>query len=229
MSEEFESPTATATATPDLFAFYGNHEFAISSLPPASLVALVQRGLSHFLSTEVNSRLVAAIRAEIVATGGESAPRKLGDVTSDAIRDFREDRPEWVEAKQAELVQAAVDAIRAGTLVRERAPRDVPGGISGVERRARALAWSTGVDGLPSLESILVSNGIKPPKGTSTVTIGGQAFSRDDLIDRRLAKAGDALRALATAQLESERAAKAQAKSEARTNPAPEASLAELI
>ena len=178
--------------------------------------ALVARGLRHFMGSEAASKVIAKVKAHIVL----GTDRKQSDVSGDEVA-------AWKAAHETELaeIESAVEAdflarLESGQMVVERVASVRTTGTSRVEIRARALAWSAPVeiDGkpVPSLEAILAANGIKAPKKGEAITFpNGQSFTKDDLIDRRLEKAGEALRAVAKAQIEAEAQAKAEGKAQA--------------
>jgi len=58
------SETNTAPANSDPIVGYGDaFKIAISALPPASLLAMVSRGITHYMGSEQSSKVVAARKA----------------------------------------------------------------------------------------------------------------------------------------------------------------------
>lgn len=152
---------------------YGAHVINVDALPHTSILALVRRGLSHYLGNEQASKLTAW---------------KQRDENKSAT-------DEQVAGHKASLVQAAIEALTAGT-VGIRAPRQPS--IDPVEREMERIA-------LREVSAVLKANGLKMPKGEATVTFGtgeGQTMlTQDDLVERRLTKHGDRIRKEAEAEI----------------------------
>lgn len=135
-----------------------------ATLPETSVKALLSRGLSHFLGNEQASKVAAKKEAFKAETGNDAADDEVAA---------------WKEEFQA----AAIAALEAGTVgVRApSAPRLDP--IESVIRRfakAEVLA-------------VLKNANLKAPVKDETIEIGGNAFTMEDLISRRISKEGERL------------------------------------
>ncbi len=156
--------------------------FDTASLPEASVRALFARGLNHVLGNEVASK-VTAWKGRFV----ESEKRDPSESEIDAARATYRDE--------------MVGKIAAGTL----GVRAVGVSADPVEALIERLAWE-------EIDTTLKANKYKWdfPKGADgkrlkgsegTVALPDGKFTKDELIERRLAKHGDRLRAAAEKQL----------------------------
>ena len=160
---------------------YG-YEFDIDTLPVASRDALISRGLNHVLGNEASSRIASY-------KSGYAKAHPSADGAPDA-----EPTAEELSAKVAEVRQELAGKIANGTLG-VRAP-GATGALDPVEAEIATLAWD-------KVNTILKANNIKFTKnadGTRTVTLknrdgGTEVLTREDLIARKIASQGDALRA----------------------------------
>lgn len=151
---------------------YGNHTIDTDKLPPASIDAMLSRGISHYLGNEQASRVSAFVEAEKVK----------GNTVGDA---------EKATAK-ADFVKAAVDKLLAGTVGQgsSRGPRGTT-----VDTVIRQLAEK-------EVRAVLKAAGITMPSGEKVVEFSdGTKLTKAQLIDRRVAKRGDALRKEAEAEI----------------------------
>lgn len=92
---------------------YDDYTFDTETLPEASVAALLNRGLTHFLGNEQAAKVTAKIRAHL-----RNGKGKDFEVTRDMVRTFRENPgnesqvSQWMKDAQA----SAVDALNAGTV-----------------------------------------------------------------------------------------------------------------
>ena len=177
---------------------YGTIEVDTSAFAPASIEALVRRGVAHYLGNEQASKVVAWAKTK--ATEGLAAYLQTDPDNSagKTVEDF-EPSLEDKQSKKEELQQAALGHLVAGTIGIS-APRtpSVDPLEAAMERLAKA-----------QVTTVLKANGIKPPKDGESVTFGdGTKKTMDDMIATRLAHAthGPAIRA------EAEKVLKAKAK-----------------
>lgn len=166
---------------------YGDTTLDFSTLPPASLSAMLRRGVSHYLGSEVASKVKAYFDSED-ENGNKSE-------MTEASR----------AAKVAEVRADFLAKLEAGTVgVSVRGPAVDP-----VEKIARQLAKA-------EIVVILKKNGLAWPK-TADATVdfpNGDKFTGAQLIDRRMAKEGERLTKEA-AKVAAERARKAKKLDEA--------------
>lgn len=146
---------------------YGKHTVDTANLPEASIAAMFRRGLSHFLGNEQASKVAAYFDPDRKSADGEAR---------------LDDTPENREKVKADFQAKAVDALLAGTVgVSTRGPTVDP-----IETEINRIARR-------EVHDILKASGVKPPKkATDTVTIGGTAYTTDQLIARRLDPASPA-------------------------------------
>lgn len=149
-----------ATTNP-LSLTYGSHTVDFATLPQTSVVAMLRRGLSHFLGSEMASKVNAYFDTDRKLAEGET---RLDDTDENRAK------------VKAEYQAKAIDALLAGTVgISVRGPSVDP-----IEKIINQLARA-------EVTNILKSNGIKPPKkAEDTVKIGGVEFTTDQLIARRL-------------------------------------------
>ncbi len=151
----------------DLKMTYGTHTVDFATVPAQSVTAMLRRGLSHFLGSEMASKVNAYFDPDRKVAEGETR-----------LEDTEENRAKIKADYQAK----AVDALLAGTVgVSTRGPTVDP-----IETEINRLARK-------EVHDLLKANGVKPPKkATDTVTIGGTAYTTDQLIARRLDPTGPA-------------------------------------
>lgn len=174
---------------------YNDHVIDTDALPDASIAAMLKRGLTHFLGNEQAAKVTNAKKAWAKAHGGADMPE------------------DEIDAKRDELVAAAIAALESGTVgVGVRGPR-----IDPVEKIMEARAEAEVV-------SILKNHKLatKKPEDEDVFTLGGVEYTFADLVERRVAKEGERLRAEAEAEVARRKAAKAErdaaAKAAAGTN-----------
>ncbi len=149
----------------DLIITYGTRTLDFNTLPQASLVAMLRRGVSHYFGSEMASKVTAYFDPEHDDAGN------------------RTDTPEARATKKAEFQSAAFDALVAGTVgVSIRGPSVDPI-TTIINRLAKA-----------EVKTILASFKLKyPTKADETVTLpDGSAVTGAQLIARRLDKDGPA-------------------------------------
>lgn len=150
---------------PDLIIKYGERTLDFNSLPSASLVAMVRRGVSHYFGSEMASKVTAYFDPE----------------HDDA--ENRQDTPENRAAKKAEFQANAYDSLVAGTVgVSVRGPTVDPI-TTIIHRLAKA-----------EIKTTLGTFKLKwPAKADDTVTLpDGSKVTGAQLIARRLDKNGPA-------------------------------------
>lgn len=149
------------SSTNPLVITYAKHVIDFATLPQTSVVAMLRRGVSHFLGNEQSAKVTAYFDPD----------RKLADGET-RLDDSEENRARV----KGDFVAKAVDALLAGTVgVSTRGPTVDPIEVE-VNRIARK-----------EITDQLKENGVKPPKKSAdTVTIGGTAYTMDQLIARRL-------------------------------------------
>lgn len=179
---------------------YGeNINLPLADIPADSLHALAQRGLSHELGNVVASKIVGLIRKAI-------NPEKPSEVSTDAVRVWREGNASainaWTSTEQTEIVKAILDGTLGVRAVSARGPALDP-----VETVMRRLAEGQVVE-------ILKARGLKLPKGEEVIDFGsGVTRTRKQMIDNRLASNSDELRRVAQRQVnEAKRLREAAAK-----------------
>lgn len=136
---------------------YGNFAFDTASLPEKSLEALISRGVTHYLGNEQASKVSAFAKKHLEEHGAPLADDEKA-------------------AKQAELVQAAYEALLAGTIGnRVGGPKLDP-----ITRATRDIAGE-------EISAMLKKAGQKIPKGKETISVKGQDLTFAELVDRRIA------------------------------------------
>ena len=168
---------------------YSDLTIDTATLPEASLVALLSRGLTHLLGNEISSKVHSWACGEDQANSDDRA----------TVKAWKEANAEAVSAKVKEFQSATLAALAEGTI----GTRTGGTSIDPIERRAEVIARKEVV-------AILSNAGTKVPKGEQKVKMGEAEFTMADLIERRMAKYGDRLRADARRELEAEAKAKAK-------------------
>lgn len=174
---------------------YGEKQLDPATLPAVTQLRLMQTGLNHVMGNEVASQVGGKIKAAIVA----GTDRKADSVKTEEIGEWRSAHQdqvnEWTEQYRAAKLQAMLD----GTLTVRAAGS---GGVARdpVEAACRAIAKL-------EVSTVLANNGAKFPGKDTTVAIGGQHLSGDDLIARRLGHAehGPRIRKEAEAKVRADR------------------------
>lgn len=144
---------------------YGDFSFAVSSLPEASLVALLRRGVAHRLGNEVASK-VSTYKAKPISE------------EVDGVKSERLPTEEETEAFKAAALAQAVTEIREGTIgtaVRGPSKDPLEAAIDAITRQ--------------SVIATLKANNIKPPKGDEVITLaGGVTRTMAEMMEKRYAK-----------------------------------------
>ena len=172
---------------PNYTITYGDRSVDIRELPHTSLMALVNRGKTHYFGSEQASK---------VSGWADGVAEETGAVPDDAAR----------AAKKAEFVAAAWEALLGGTVgvSQARGPRGTP-----IDSIIKTLA-------VKEIAAILKSQGLAMPTGDKVVQFAnGEAFTRAQLVERRLAKHGDRLRKEAEAEIKARERLAAKAAKEA--------------
>jgi hypothetical protein len=176
---------------------YGTFEIDFDALPDASKLALVSRGVTHFLGNEQNSKGHSFAVAQVKGDGKE-------EPSKDAVKEWKTANAEALVAKVNELTATAYAALLDGTVGARSAggPRLTP--IDTLVRQKAKVEVS----------AKLASIGAKFPKKDETITFGDGTRTGDQMIDNWLAN-GDNLARLTKAaekELKAKEAAIAAAK-----------------
>lgn len=137
---------------------YGEHTLDFAALPQSSLVAMLRRGVSHYLGSEQASKVTAYFDPD------------KGEPVADTS-------PEAKAKVKAEYVAKAIDALIAGTVgVSVRGPSVDP-----IEAIVNRLARKEVLD-------VLRASGTKPPKKADDKVkfANGAEFTLAELVARRL-------------------------------------------
>lgn len=163
---------------------YGQLTIDSNKLHATGLEALVKRGLSHLLGNEQSAKV-----------GPESAWFK--SVVKEQGRNPTADE---ISAQKVENQKSAIESLYDGSIgTRTSGPRVDP-----VTAEMQTIARR-------EIADVLRTQGIKKfPAGDATVTLGGEAFTGDQLIARRLAKHAERINKEATKAI-SDRARKVKA------------------
>lgn len=141
---------------------YGTTTFDFSKLPEASTVAILKRGLTHFLGNEQASK-VAGWKARFAKTEGREATEAE------------------IDEQRAAYVASAIEALQNGTVgTHVRGPSVDP-----VEAAMEKIARN-------EINLVLKSNGAKfigKGEDRKVTFADGSAFTMDELIERRLGNA----------------------------------------
>lgn len=149
----------------DLIVKYGERVLDFNTLPQASMVAMIRRGVSHYFGSEMASKVTAYFDPE----------------HDDAAN--RSDTPENRASKKAEFQNAAFDALVAGTVgVSIRGPQVDP-----IQTIVNRLAKA-------EVKTILANQKLKwPAKADETIELpDGSKVTGAQLIARRLDATGPA-------------------------------------
>lgn len=204
-------PTAPASVAPvetlDTVITYGDFRLDVAdpATPRKAVMVLCRRGFSHILGNEAASKAMGALMKQL----GEANPTS----DEDALKVLYKALPdETYDAAKLAAQRELFDALMNGTLgASSRGPSKDP-----FEAAKDRIAWE---------EIVLVIKGANlkvPVKSTDTVKMGGQTYTKDALVARRLANPdhgprieAEATKFVAAAKAKSD-AAKLAAKS--RTN-----------
>lgn len=196
--------TSTPVETIDTVITYGDFRLDVAdpSTPRKAILVLCKRGFSHILGNEAASKAMSALMKSL----GEANPTS----DEDAIKALYKALPdETYDAAKLAAQKELFDALMSGTLgSASRGPTKDP-----FDAAKDRIAWE---------EIVLVIKGANlkvPVKSTDTVKMGGQTYTKDALIARRLANPDhgprieqEAAKFVAAAKAKSD-AAKAAAKS----------------
>lgn len=165
---------------------WGDLTIDTATLHEKSTVALLRRGLAHFLGNEQASK---------VASWMKSFEKSEG----------REPTDDEKAAKKAEYVEKAIAALWAGEIgMGVRGPA-----VSPLEREVERLARG-------EVMAVLKSNGIKPPRGDEAVKFAnGAEFTLEQLIERRIGAHGERLEKEAQKKLAADEKRRKAAEAEA--------------
>lgn len=148
---------------------YGDNVLDVNDIPLNVQLALMARGFTHVLGNEVASKVTAKAKK---SAEDKEAPRTLTEDEKTALAvGFR---------------NAAIESIMDGsfgTHTRASGPK-----VGKLERIMRAFA-------VERLAIALAKSKAKLPTKTATIKVSGEDLTRDQLIDRWLAKHGDEAKA----------------------------------
>lgn len=159
---------------------YSGIQIELAKLPEASVMALLRRGVTHYLGNEQASKISSKIEAELnLDDSTDAASRKA------FIKDFRVANADLVAKWTSEAIEAALAALRDGTVGQghARGPRaDTVEGTMTTLAKAEVLA-------------VLRANNIKIPKKDQSIAFAnGTTRTMDEMIAKRLKDHGDRLR-----------------------------------
>lgn len=159
---------------------YAGFSVDTAALPAASIEALLRRGITHFLGNEQASKVTSWAKRQAAAT----PPVVVTD--------------EEKTAQHKVYIEQAIAVLNAGTIGQRTAKE---GGstakLDPVGSMVRKLAKATVV-------TLLGKAKLKVPKGEAKVATGSGEFTMAELIDRQIAKGGEALVAEAKKAVEAE-------------------------
>lgn len=199
---------------------YGNIKVDETKLSQGNLVAMISRGVKHYLGNEVSSRVGASFRADAVAAW------KAGNVGTELTADQRKviegaaipesDSPEYV-ARKAKITQEFLDVLLTGEVgVSDRAPSVDPFTAmvnSIVKRDVLAILRSQkGVDDKP------LWSGKADPKNDTEFTFAKGKRTFAEVKDAFLAKHQGKVEGEAKKRIEADAKAKAAAEKLAAEN-----------
>lgn len=172
--------------TPANTVTYGSHTFDFATLPESTRMAMLRRGVSHYLGSEQASKLLGKIEKGIVE-GTDEADTKArtekfealepGDRRA-AIKAFRDANADLITKWEAEIQTAAITAMvegKVGTSVRGPSVDPL---TTVVNRLAKA-----------EVANVLKANKTAvPKKAEDKITFpNGDAFTMAELVERRKA------------------------------------------
>lgn len=204
------------TAETDAPISYGEYSIVPTGLPIPSLRALLRRGLAHVIGNEAASKgqtaAEKAIKDKMVADGiKEPKAEDIKATYKSADDDFK-----------APFKKAAADELFASIL----------DGTLGSNARGSSDPLEVAIRSIAKAEVLvaLKANNVKVPKKDEKVKFAdGRELSMDDMIEGRLARNGDAIRAEAEKKVAADKAkaeaAKASAKARAEAGPVAAADL----
>jgi hypothetical protein len=158
---------------------YGKAEdgitFDTETLPAASVQSLLVKGMNHYFGNECASK-VTSWKEGLADPKREGGARVPSDVE--------------IAVAKLDFQKSALAALLAGTVGHSaRGPRATP-----IDSVMRLIAET-------EIRNTLKANNLVMPTGEKTVQLGANAFTRQQLIDRRLASHGDRIRKEAEAKL----------------------------
>lgn len=172
-----------------------------AALPPASLDAMIRRGLNHYFGNEQS--------AKVTAFKDKFTKENPGTEAS----------PEAIAAFQAEIIGAALEALNSGNVgTSVRGPRVEP-------QEAAELAIAK-----REVTDILRANGIKPPKGDEAVQFAdGTTKTMAQMVAKRRENFGDRIAKEAAKVIAEQRRKADKAKAEAAAITDPKAKTADAL
>jgi hypothetical protein len=163
---------------------YGNFEIDFDALPEISRLALVSRGVTHFLGNEQNSKAHSWAAAQVK---GDSTV----EPSRDEVKEWKAANEAAMVAKIAELAGEAVKSLIEGTVgARTSGPRLTP--IDTLIRQKAKV----------EVMAVLAGVGAKFPKKDETIAFGDGTRTGDQMIDNWLANADNLARLTKVAEKE---------------------------
>lgn len=164
MPNDINTTPATPREIPAAMWSYDFHGTSvdIKSLPEASVLAMVRRGLSHYAGNELASKVAGFKERTEKEQQGTPATE------------------EQVATYKATAAATMLAALTSGTIGVRAGGGGATRVADPVEREARRIA-------VAEVEGILKAKGLKMPTGDKTITFANGTFTREDLISRRLA------------------------------------------
>jgi len=174
---------------------YGDFTFDTDNAPEASVKALLSRGLTHLFGSEASSKLIGKIRAALTAEWIKDqlpevkVAKDAPEFDKQSVAAWRDANPDQVGIWAKEIEADFVKAITEGTLgTRVGGPRLDPLDVE-IERIAKGEVREQ----LATLKDVH-GNAITPKqyaKGKPIEFGGGQSFTFDELVARRLTRDKD--------------------------------------
>lgn len=92
---------------------FGDREIDTAGLPQATIEALLSRGLTHYLSNELSSKIGSRIKAHLAGDDG-----KVSDITTEAMQAFRDhpDNKDHVAKIVADATREHISRLETGTI-----------------------------------------------------------------------------------------------------------------
>jgi hypothetical protein len=152
-----------------------------ASLPEPSLVAMIRRGLAHYLGNEQASKITGKIRTAI-STELSTPDHEVNqvDVTKEQVAAFRLSNSIQVEEWKAEVEAAALAALAAGTVGQSVRGPSAPK-LDPLAAEIRRIAKE-------HVKAALKKAGIAFPTGEKTVSLGGKEYTAEELVSRAIAR-----------------------------------------
>lgn len=173
--------------TAPLTITYGAFTYDFATLPHASVLAMLQRGVAHYHGNEQSSKIATRIKKALVDRGDDAEAGKAaraefeafsGPEQRAAIEAFRKGNPDQIEAWTAEVQGEATKALHEGTVgVSVRGPAADP-----LQTILNRLGKASVINTLKAAKIAV------PKKADEKIEFGdGKSFTMAELVARRLA------------------------------------------